>query len=162
MLDFSRLSGAVRVWRRDRKGPKCWVVLACGTALARPFGALCSRSPSWVAGTEVLGLWCSHLLRPAAKWGRCWWPCPGIATWGPLQWRRLCSFGWLVPHRDALAALAEHVNSHMWQVRHHIRVCFWRLASCWMLEGLPACYRSNKSTYARYGGSLWAHFSDFS
>ena len=30
---FLEAEGAKRVWRRDRKGPKCWVVLACGTRL---------------------------------------------------------------------------------------------------------------------------------
>ena len=33
VLEFLRLAGAKRVLRRDRKGPKCWVVLACGTRL---------------------------------------------------------------------------------------------------------------------------------
>ena len=33
VLDFSRLAGAKRVRCRDRKGPKCRVVLACGTRL---------------------------------------------------------------------------------------------------------------------------------
>ena len=30
---FLEAEGAKRDWRRDRKGPKCWVVLACGTRL---------------------------------------------------------------------------------------------------------------------------------
>ena len=29
----------------------------------------------------------NHLLRPAAKWGRCRWPCPGFANQGPMWWR---------------------------------------------------------------------------
>ena len=33
VLDFSRLAGAESVLHRDRKGPKCWAVLACGTRL---------------------------------------------------------------------------------------------------------------------------------
>ena len=31
----------------------------------------------------------NHLLRPAAKWGKCRWPCPGCACQGPMWWR-LC------------------------------------------------------------------------
>ncbi len=33
VLDFLSPAGAKRVWCRGRKGPKCWVVLACGTRL---------------------------------------------------------------------------------------------------------------------------------
>merc|ERR1712107_911451 len=53
-----------------------------------------------VVGTKVLGSWCIHLLRPAAKWGRSRWPCPGDGILGHL------AAGSIVPNgRGGLAAL---------------------------------------------------------
>ena len=68
---------------------------------------------------------------------------------GPIAAASSVVFGRLVPHRDSFAALAEHVNSHMWQVRHRPSG---RVSGVWLLAGCRRDYllvtgQKTKSVY---------------
>ena len=56
---------------------------------------------------------------------------------GPFAAASSVVFGRLVPHRDSFAALAEHVNSHMWQVGHRPSG---RVSGVWLPAGCRRDY----------------------